>query len=323
MTMLFIDVLEEMKGYDQKGEGYRLTSSGRKRGTGILSFSSRVVFSLTYPLHRAMSRHTGLLRPLLSLAEHASTPRAGPSRHPIIRTPASRALSTTSRLLAVNTNVLPRDSNIPFNAVQLVSQTDNSLSEPQPLRRLLTTYDPSTHALILVSSDPPVVKLVDKAIEAARTREAEARESIRRRTAAEEKEVQVSWGSASGDIGHKIALAKSLLERGDRVKLLFAPRQGERKDKTTPEAKKGIVQDFEEALEEVGRRWKEDTVKGKMVTCFWEAEGSVKEVVKAKVIEGEVEKRREREEKKEARRKKDEERRLRGEERKKQGLADE
>jgi len=59
-----------------------------------------------------------------------------------------------------------------------------------------------------------------------------------------------------------------------------------------------------------------------MVICFWEAEGSVKEVVKAKVLEGEVEKRKEKEERKEARRKKDKERRQLAEERRRLGLSD-
>ena len=248
---------------------------------------------------------------------------AGPSipihmkRIPTVRrTVGRRRLGTTS-------NNLPRDTEIPFRLVQLVSPTDNTLSDPQPLSRLLRSYDTTTHTLILVSSEPPIVKLLDKQVEAARSREAEARESIRKRTAAEEKEVQISWGTASGDVQHKVALAKSLLERGDRVKLVFAPRQGgERRDKTTVSDKQGMLNEFEGVLGEVGKKWKEDTIKGKMVACFWEAEGSVKEVVKAKVIEGEVEKRKDKEERRESRRKKDEERRRAAEERKRMGLVD-
>ena len=171
-----------------------------------------------------------------------------------------------------------------------------------------------------MSSEPPVVKLLDRTAEAQRARESDARDSLRRRTAADEKEVQLHWGSASGDLAHKVAQARSLLERGDRVRLILAPKQGERQDKTTTARKQEIVRDVEGQLGEVGKKWKEDTVKGKMVVLFWEAEGSVKEVVKAKVLEGEVEKRREKEEKKEARRRKDEERRMAAEEKKRQGL---
>lgn len=266
-----------------------------------------------------MARPSPLIRPLRLLPEYLATSQAGPSRVPSIRRPPQSPLNTTPHLLAINTNLPPRDDQIPYQVVQLVSPTDNSLAPPQPLRHLLTSYDPRTHSLILVSIDPPVVKLIDKSLEAQRSREAHARESIRQRTVAEEKEVQVSWGSASGDLGHKIALARSLLEKGDRVRLVFAPRQGGKRDKTGEDVKERILRDFEEALMEVGKKWKEDTEKGKMVSCFWEAEGAVKEVVKAKVMKGEVEKRMEKEERREARRKKDEQRRLKGEERKKQG----
>ena len=160
------------------------------------------------------------------------------------------------------------------------------------------------------------MKLVDKTAEAHRVREAEVRDSLRRRTASEEKEVQVNWGSASGDLGHKLALARSMLGKGDRVRVVFAPKQGEKKDKTTAEMKQDIIQSYEGPLGEVGKRWREDAVKGKMVTCYWNPEGKVKEEVKAKVIEGEVEKKKEKEEKKEARRRKDDERRKAAEERK-------
>ena len=162
------------------------------------------------------------------------------------------------------------------------------------------------------------MKLVDKTAEAHRAREAGVRDSLRRRTASEDKEVQVHWGSASGDLAHKLALARSMLERGDRVRLVFAPKQGEKKDKTNAEMKQGIMQSFERPLEEVGKRSREDAVKGKMVICYWDPEGKVKEEVKAKIIEGEVEKRKEKEEKREARRRKDEERRQAAEERKRQ-----
>jgi len=127
--------------------------------------------------------------------------------------------------------------------------------------------------------------------------------------------VQITWGAAAADLTHKMTQAKSLLEKGDRVRIVFAPRQGERKDRTTGEVKAGIVRSFEEGLGEVGKKWKEDSIKGKMVMCFWEAEGAVKEVVKAKVMEVEVEMR-------EKRRMKDEKRRRVGEERKKMGLGE-
>jgi len=270
-----------------------------------------------------MSRPIRIVQSLRSSTLRPHHPVAGPSRpHSIQRRPTSRPFTSTALTLANLPSPLPRDADIPFNLVQLVRPDDNTLSDPQPLRHLLTTYDRSTHCLILVSSDPPVVKLLDQSVEAARAREADARESIRRRTAAEEKEVQITWGAAAADLTHKMTQAKSLLEKGDRVKIVFAPRQGEGKDRTTGEVKAGIVRSFEEGLGEVGKKWKEDSIKGKMVMCFWEAEGAVKEVVKAKVMEVEVEMRREKADKREKRRMKDEKRRRVGEERKKMGLGE-
>ena len=38
--------------------------------------------------------------------------------------------------------------------------------------------------------------------------------------------MQVSWESAAGDLEHKVAVAKAILERGDRLELVFAHKKG-------------------------------------------------------------------------------------------------
>src|SRR5690349_7759191 len=55
-----------------------------------------------------------------------------------------------------------RDSMIPYDTVQLVSPEDNSLGPPRSLSSILSTYSPQTHSLVLVSQDPPIVRLVEK-----------------------------------------------------------------------------------------------------------------------------------------------------------------
>ena len=271
-----------------------------------------------------MSRGPSLIRSLLKTTRRPLPCQAGPSRRPSPGTSSCREFTTSSTLSEARSNTPLRDADIPFPLVQLVSPVDNSISAPQPLRNLLRTYDHTTHFLQLVSSDPPVVKLLDKVEEYRKTRESEAKATLRKRTAAEEKEVQISWASASGDVAHKIDQARTIIERGDRVRLVFAPRaSGPNRDKISEAKKTEMVKEFEGALGEVGKKWKENEAKGKVMACFWEPEGTVREEVKAKVIEDEAGKKKERDERKESRRRKDEERRRQAEEKRVQGLGEE
>ncbi|RSH95109.1 hypothetical protein EHS25_000195 [Saitozyma podzolica] len=211
-----------------------------------------------------------------------------------------------------------RDAAIPFRTVRLVSSEDNSLGPPTPLRSILRSYDPSTHTLAIVSipndsgSDLPIpiVKLLNREEERLKARASEAKARLRRKINAENKEVQVSWSSAEGDLRHKAILAKGILEKGDQVELVFAPRS---KEKIDDRRKDEIVASFKDVLDDVGSQWKEDLVNKGTRVCYWAPKASVRSEIRQKVTDAEIEKRSERDKKKEGRRRKEEERRAKAE----------
>ena len=199
---------------------------------------------------------------------------------------------------------LPRDRQIPYRQVQLV-QPDSSLSPPTSLNALLRTYDPSTHFLQLVSHSPPIVKVLDKEEERLRQLKAEQKARARRKLAPEEKEVQVSWTAADGDLRHKAELARQMLERGDRVQLAFAPRQGDTR-RIGEDAKEAVVRVFEEVLDGVGARWRDDMKTKTAWVCYYGPDEKIRKAVRSEVEEREIKRKMDKEERKEARRKREE-----------------
>ncbi|EAL20718.1 hypothetical protein CNBE0830 [Cryptococcus deneoformans B-3501A] len=221
---------------------------------------------------------------------------------PILSRPASSGPPRPRQTQPAAHPLSYRDSSIPHSVVRLIGP--EGLLPPQRLSSILSTYSTSTHTLALVSVDGeyPVVKLVSKAEERDREKEKEEKSKVKRKISMEEKEVQVSWQSAKGDLGHKLEMAKGILEKGDRVQVVFANRR---------RAEPGI-------LEEVGKKWKEDDKNRGLWVLYYNPLDSVRQEVEKKVLEAEQAKKEEKEkakqEKLEARRKKEERRRQRAEE---------
>ncbi|WVR04507.1 hypothetical protein IAU60_001511 [Kwoniella sp. DSM 27419] len=261
------------------------------------------------PLRKAL---TALARP----ARTRPLPSSGTATSQSAWTGSRAASSSSFGLRAPAPPAHPlsyRDGAIPHRHVQLVDPTTNQLLEPQPLRAILSTYDTATHTLVLVNVDreTPIVKLVDKVEERKKEREAEEKAKVKKRMAMEEKEVQVSWQSAKGDLDHKLGLAKSLLEKGDRVQVVFANRK---RGEAVAETKRAqITASFDEVLGQVGKKWKEDDRSKGLWVLYYNPLESTRNEVQNKVKEQENAKRKEKEEKKEARRRKEEERRLKAE----------
>jgi hypothetical protein len=189
------------------------------------------------------------------------------------------------------------------------------------------------------------VRILDNAVEKEKARHLEARLKLTRKAAAEDKEVQVSWGSAVGDLKHKASLARGILERGDRATIIFAAKSGGAGISFTGttadgaagssatgvggggggvsvkrDQKERVIQVIEEALSEVGVKWANDEVRKGALVQRWQPEKKVRAERRQKVQNEEVEKRRDKEEKKEARRKKEEERRKRAEEKQREAV---
>jgi translation initiation factor IF-3 len=206
-----------------------------------------------------------------------------------------------------------------FRSIQVVSPTDNSLSPVTPLRRILESYDHSTHTLVLVSLEPPIAKLLEKEAIRQKARVAEVKAKLARKTAVDEKEIQVSWASAIGDLKHKVTTARKTLENGDRATIICAPKAGS--DKVSQDHQSEVVGMFEKELEGLGTRWKEDEKSKGTWIQFWGPLAKVRDERKAKVQEEEVGKKKEREEKKLARSRKEQERRERAAKRLQEGGA--
>lgn len=157
---------------------------------------------------------------------------------------------------------------------------------------------------------------MSKAEERDREKEKEEKSKVKRKISMEEKEVQVSWQSAKGDLGHKLEMAKGILEKGDRVQVVFANRR--RAEPVSERQKDEIVAMFQGILEEVGKKWKEDDKNRGLWVLYYNPLDSVRQEVEKKVLEAEQAKKEEKEkakqEKLEARRKKEERRRQRAEE---------
>lgn len=286
---------------------------------GTANLSQQPAVLLRYPAP-APSQHVA--GPSTAVAH-----RTFSSLRPLLFPPPSRGGPSFSRGSGASDASAPppnpltlRDAAIPFRTVRLVSSEDNSLGSPTSLRSVLRSYDPSTHTLAIVSipndsgsgSDVPIpiVKLLNREEERLKARASEAKARLRRKINAENKEVQVSWSSAEGDLRHKAILAKGILEKGDQVELVFAPRS---KEKIDDRRKDEIVASFKEVLDDVGSQWKEDLVSKGTRVCYWAPKASVRSEIRQKVTEAEIEKRNERDKKKEERRRKEEERKAKAE----------
>jgi hypothetical protein len=133
---------------------------------------------------------------------------------------------------------------------------------------------------------------------------------MNRKTAFEQKEVQISWTSADGDLQHKLDIARGFLERGDRVNLVFAPKSSGSPVEVSQARKEEMIGFFEAGMQEHGVTWRERETTKTTDVVYWQAKSEIMKEKKVKVNEAELEKKRLKDEKKEARRRKEEERKL-------------
>jgi hypothetical protein len=157
------------------------------------------------------------------------------------------------------------------------------------------------------------VRLIEKREAQMKDKAAHDKAKKRRARAMETSEVQVSWESATGDLEHKVAVAKAILERGDRLELVFAHKKGAAQHtllsgSKLEAAKQAALSMFAHELEGISIKWKEDLVTPKMTAMFYEPSRELRQEALKKVEEAEEEKAREKEKKKEERRRKEEER---------------
>lgn len=211
----------------------------------------------------------------------------------------------------------PKNDEIPYTTVQLVSSTSNTLSEPTLLSEILAQYPAKTHTIALVSSSPPIVRVFAKTDLQKADRSAREKAKAKRKVRQETTELHVTWESAEGDLRHKLNQGRHVLESGDRLDLVFssrgknvssAPQYEGRKLKA---AQEGIIGMFEAELGELGVKRKEDLVAGTTRTMFYEPNKDLRQQALDKAEEAAEVKAREKQARKEERRIKEEERRRR------------
>jgi translation initiation factor IF-3 len=156
-----------------------------------------------------------------------------------------------------------RNENIPFATVVAVDPETGRLREPCSLTDILSTINRRTHFIELVStpsglgSPNPIVKIINSK----ELREKEkARKLARPKSMMQEKEIQLSWGVAEGDLAHKLEKVRKELERGHRVSLVYARKRGT--PLPSPGEMERRLQETVDALADVGREWKARESKG-------------------------------------------------------------
>jgi translation initiation factor IF-3 len=159
---------------------------------------------------------------------------------------------------------------IPFDHAQVVDSKTNGLQPLRPVADILHEL-PSGHFALPVSTSPPILRVrgIEEYVTEQYNRTTSQKETQRIQSA--EKEVQVPWTSADGDLARKIESAKDFLKKGDKVSVIFAPRVGgnDAKNNVKPARKSEIQRSFEAALSELASKIRDDEIRPRSTTVFW------------------------------------------------------
>lgn len=162
----------------------------------------------------------------------------------------------------------PRNEAIPFAYVRLVNPETGLLDPPAPLRRILPTIQRKTQYLELVTDKPePIVKIIDTKLRYTRGKAKKQQQLLNR--APEEKELQLTWGVAIGDLQFKLKKAREDLLDGSRVTLVFALKKGQQVP--TPADQQAMIEEAVRLLEDVGRERKDRATQKHMTALFLES----------------------------------------------------
>lgn len=164
-----------------------------------------------------------------------------------------------------------RDDKIPHRLVQLVDPATKHLLPLRPLAELLASIDRKTQFVELVAEHPaPIVKIIEKkaAYEKRKEQKRRAKEVKRRNI---QKEVQLTWGVALGDLEHKLKKVRSDLEKGYRVDLVFAPKSGH--ELPSPTEMQNRADKTVALLSDVAKEWKPRETRKTMIAIYFQGLG--------------------------------------------------
>lgn len=118
------------------------------------------------------------------------------------------------------------NENIPFDTVQVVNPETRKPDPPTSFRPLLGKLDKKRgdyYALVDQSHQPaPLIVLRNRKMEFDKRKAAKAASKVRK---TETKILEMTWSIEPGDLSHKLSKAKSHLEKGDSVEILFKPKR--------------------------------------------------------------------------------------------------
>ncbi|KAF8075869.1 hypothetical protein FPV67DRAFT_1469575 [Lyophyllum atratum] len=187
------------------------------------------------------------------------------------RPPCPHHLQTRTIKQDTTSKTPPRDEKIEHRIVQLVDPLTGRLTDPLPLRSILATLDRRKKYVELVSLTPaPLVKIFDKQAETQRAAEAQYKaRAVARRTI--QKEVQLTWSAAPGDLAHKLEKVRQELERGARVDLIFTRKKNQ--PHLPPEEMQARAQEIVDSMADVAKEWKDREVRASMTAIFLQGTG--------------------------------------------------
>ncbi len=141
--------------------------------------------------------------------------------------------------------------------MRLVDPDTKSLHPPKPLSAILeslvrNTSDKNRLTVELVSEKPePIVKIINPA---ERYKQEKETKEKRKKSRVQEKEIQMTWGVASGDLEHKLKKARSELQDGNKVNIVYAPKKGQ--VLPPPAEMQRKIKEITSMLADVGQQWK-------------------------------------------------------------------
>lgn len=181
--------------------------------------------------------------------------------------PASITLQQTRSSSSV-TPRRPQNKEIQHRVVQLVDPETGRLHPPTLLSAILASVNPKTHFVELATEDPnPLVKIVSKEDLKAKIKEQRLKKKLAGKSM-EQKEIQLTWGVAAGDLEHKLSKVRRELEKGNRVDLVYAPKKGQ--PLPNPAEMELRMQETVEKLADVGKEWKPKQVQKHMSVIYFQ-----------------------------------------------------
>ncbi|KAF9224405.1 hypothetical protein BS17DRAFT_72434 [Gyrodon lividus] len=191
-----------------------------------------------------------------------TTSRAHKARlfSPFLLRTIPHSLTPTRRYATADTSRKPTNDKIPHTHVRTIDPDTSKLSPaPTRLTDLLASLDLKKDLVELVTSSPePIVRVVDRKEAFARYKEQKKAQKKGIKSGEAPKEIQLTWGVAKGDLEHKLAKARTQLEKGHRVAVVLAPKKGQ--TLPTPKEMQTRAHEIAEALQDIGKEWREREV---------------------------------------------------------------